>query len=341
MTRATTTGYEWGLALWNRLPRRFFDLRQRLMPDPNRGIAAHGDLWFVLFERAHVRLVSYSRDLQCEGCIHDGVWTPTLQPPAAPMVTYMQLTAHEDDPGIDLKFRPRPGFLLSHPHSSRAQSVPLLHYNRALWIRGQSDRLPLHGEVGLRGGISGRIGYHHVWRAFGIATDSVDDPGDIVCRAPDETLRNCTPVPPFGTRDLSSRATRHMAEFLGLRPWSGPRPRREAMLHRGEFVLCRLGATEELTPCLVISPAELHAHRDDVVLLECFPYHQGDESTSLLVPLRENVPSDQRHSVSLTSVRGIAYGSRYVRRYSPPILCQDVDPDAFMRIEAGLEDLYA
>lgn len=353
MTPPVVTGYEWGLALRNRFPRPFFDVRAlRAAQMKQRPQVENGQLWYVFFEGAHARLFSHDKSLQCDGIIEDGHWVPMREAPAAPMMAYLYLTHSEHAPDVKLSIGNRPGIILDEPLSGGDSRLSLYRHERALWIRGESNRKKgaLHGEVSLRGKTTGKAGHYHVWTAWGLSCKPEEN---LVCRAQDRDLANCKPLPSHHRREASHAAPRDllecistlMCEFLDLANWSDPGPERKEDLNkiqRGEIVLVRFGITAERIPCLVVSPSKLHVYREDAVLLQCIPYERGDESRPLVVPLNDEfLYDDHSWSVGLSLVRGIAFSKRFVRRFSPPKYCYKFDPDAFRKVNIKLGEIYA
>lgn len=343
-----TTDYEWGLKVLKEHQHLFSWLERKLAARRDTATTVRsGQIWFALPDGSFTVLLEKHRPedpkrraiRQCFGIMGGDHWTPIKDRLPGPCAMELHLVDRKI-----LHFDPehaRPGLVLCEPHSRGANSIPLLRFGRALWVRGASRPRNGHGQLRVQGATSAspnRRGAFPFWAAWGISARSGED-----LLRPVGDLNQCMPVDQLHG-DLHDAATSLMAELLGLREWSGdpslPRTTDKPVPRRGEVVIVRFGPGGARAPCVVVSPSELQSSYDDVVALRCIPYHVGDEDVASLVPLSAPFRfDDQRWTVDLTLVRGIAFSDLFVETCTPDRY--DVEPQTMELIDRRLGSLYA
>lgn len=337
--------FKWGLGVRNNHPHFFSWFKSHIesLRDHRTAIRS-GQIWFALPDGSYILLVGKKHpgdrkdqaEKHCLGISEDGDWKPVpdewVAAPCAMEIHFVD----GNPPYFDAQHK-RPGLVLCSPHSE-GNATSLLSFGRALWARFENRGRGRHGRIDILAADTGssRVGGAvPLWTAWGISADSGED----LLRYVDE-LRSSSPSRPLG------RATRLMAELVGIHPWNGEeRPLRAASKPipiRGEIVLVRLEVGPTPIPCLVVSPDEFNRSYDDLVVLRCIPFrsHHGTATTTV-VPLPESFEwNDQRWSVDLTLVRGMAFAERYVDSCQPERYYLD-DATTVGNIAAGLRDLYA
>ena len=202
--------YEWGLKALHDHQRLFLTLKARLARKRDcKTPVRSGQIWYALPDGAYTVLIEKRapRDQkntavrQCFGIIECGEWKPIpnrLAGPCALEIHFVDGVTPDLDTGHG-----RPGLLLCEPHSRRRKSIALLKFNRALWIRVESNARRGHGQLRVRGvdpSSPRRPGSFPFWTAWGISAkhgeELLSHVNHISRCSPRDGVRMCDLSPP-------------------------------------------------------------------------------------------------------------------------------------------------